>query len=60
MTFGGNGCHNILGIGKVGKNPTSSIENVYLVDGLKYNLLSISKQYDKTNVNDSHKSHDTY
>ena len=41
MTFGDNGRVTILGIGKVGKNSTSSIENVYLVDGLQYKLLSI-------------------
>jgi len=31
MTFGDNGCSNILGIGKIGKNSASSMENVYLV-----------------------------
>jgi len=42
VTFGDNGHSNILGIYKIGKNPASSIDNVYLVNGLKYNLLSIS------------------
>jgi len=32
VTFGDNGHGNILGIGKIGKNPTNYIENVYLVD----------------------------
>ena len=41
LTFGDNGQGNILGIGETGNNSTNSIDNVYLVDGLKYNLLSI-------------------
>ena len=49
VTFRDNGHGNILGIGKVGKNCTSSIENVYLVDSLKYNLLSISQLFFKGN-----------
>ena len=49
MTFGDNGRDNILGIGKIGKNFASSIKNVYLVDGLKYNWLNISQCYDKDN-----------
>ena len=35
VTFGNNGQGNILGIGKIGKDPTNSIDNVYLVNGLK-------------------------
>ena len=49
VTFRDNGSGNILGIGKVGKNSTSSIENAYLVNGLKYNLLSILQLCDKGN-----------
>ena len=49
VTFKNNGRGNMLSIGKIGKNPTSSIDNVYLIDGLKYNLLSISQLYDKGN-----------
>ena len=49
MTFEDNSCSNILGIGKIGKNSTSSIESVYLVDSLKYNPLSISQLCDKCN-----------
>ncbi len=29
-----------LGVGKVGKDPSKVIDNVYLVEGLKFNLLS--------------------
>ena len=32
-----------IGIGKVSKNPPKSIKNVCLVDGLRFNLLSISQ-----------------
>jgi len=49
VTFGDNGYNNILSIRKIGKNPTSSIENVYLVEVLKYNLLSISQLFGKGN-----------
>ena len=44
-----NGRGNILDISKIGKNSTNLIENVYLADGLKYNLLSISQLCDKDN-----------
>jgi len=49
MTFRDNRCGSILGIGKIGENPTSSIEYVYFIDGLKYNLLSFSQVYGKSN-----------
>ena len=39
----------ILGIGKVGKNSSKSIDKVYFVDGLKFNLLSVSHLCDKGN-----------
>jgi len=32
----------IVGIGKIGESPSHSIDNVYLVDGLQHNLLSVS------------------
>jgi len=32
----------IIGIGKIGESLSHSIEDVYLVDGLKHNLLSVS------------------
>ncbi|XP_070031643.1 uncharacterized protein [Nicotiana tomentosiformis] len=39
----------ILGIGRIGKSLSHSIENVYYVNGLKYSLLSVSQIYDKGN-----------
>ena len=42
MTFGDNGRGNIISCGKIGKDYANSIENVYLTNSLKYNLLSIS------------------
>ena len=43
VTFGGNSKGKIIGSGKVGKNPSSCIDDVILVGGLAYNLLSISQ-----------------
>ena len=45
MGFGGNQNDNIIGIGTVG-NSSISINNVWLVGGLRHNLLSISQFYD--------------
>ena len=47
ITFGDDSKGNIIGICniKIGSSPL--IENVVLVEGLKYNLLSISQLYDK-------------
>ena len=42
VTFGDKGRGKILVIGKIGKEPSNSIGNVYLVDGLKFHPLSIS------------------
>ncbi|XP_070036408.1 uncharacterized protein [Nicotiana tomentosiformis] len=39
----------ILGVGRIGKTLTHSIENMYYVNGLKYSLLSVSQIYDKGN-----------
>lgn len=39
----------ILGIHKVGKDSSKSIFNAYLVDTLKFNLLSVSQLCDKGN-----------
>ena len=47
VTFGGNSKGKIIGSGKVGKNPSSYIDDVMLVEGLAYNLLSISQLCDK-------------
>ncbi|XP_070013483.1 uncharacterized protein [Nicotiana sylvestris] len=40
----------IIGVGKVGKTDSHSIENVYLIDGLKYSLISVSQLYDSGNM----------
>jgi len=49
VIFGDNGRGNILDIGKIVKNSTNSIENIYLVDGFKSNLLSSSQHCDEGN-----------
>ena len=43
VAFGGIGKGNIFGIGKIGTPSLSSIKNILYVQGLKYNLLSISQ-----------------
>ena len=40
----------IVGIGKIGESLFNSIEDVYLVDDLKHNLLSVSQLCDKDNL----------
>ncbi|XP_070039292.1 uncharacterized protein [Nicotiana tomentosiformis] len=40
----------IIGVGKVGKLNYHSIKNVYLIDGLKYSLISISQLCDRGNM----------
>ena len=50
VTFGDKSMGKIIGIGKVSKDLSESIDNVYLVDGLKFNLLSISQLCDKGNL----------
>ena len=49
VTFGDNSNGKIIGIGNVGKDPSPIIEIVLLVDGLKYNFLSISQLCDRGN-----------
>jgi len=63
VKFGGNPCGKIIGTGTIG-NASISINNVWLVDGLKHNLLSISPfcdngydvLFDKTNCTVVNKS----
>ncbi|RDY14809.1 hypothetical protein CR513_00061, partial [Mucuna pruriens] len=43
VTFGGNQNDKVVGIGRIGKHPFPSIDNVFYVKGLKHNLLSINK-----------------
>jgi len=40
----------IVNIGKIGESLSHSIDGVYLVDGLKHNLLSVSQLCDKDNL----------
>ena len=50
VAFGNGKSGTITGIGKIGESPSHSIENVYLVDGLQHNLLSVSQLCDKDNL----------
>ena len=47
VSFGGGEKGKIIGIGSIGKKPSPTIEDVYLVSGLNHNLLSISQLSDK-------------
>ena len=49
MTFGDNKKGEIIAKGKVGKSSSYCIDNVFLVEGLRHNLLSISQFCDKGN-----------
>ena len=42
ITFGDKGISKIINIDKIDKDTSNSIGNVYLIDGLKFNLLIIS------------------
>ena len=50
VTFGDNVKGDIIAIGKVGKSQHCSIDNVFLVEGMRHNLLSISQFCDKGNT----------
>jgi len=47
VTYGDKNKGKILGVGKIGTNSSSSIENVLLVEGVKHNWLSVSQLCDK-------------
>ena len=47
VTFGDNGQGKIIGIGKIQITPSTFIDSVLLVKGLKHNLISISQLCDK-------------
>ena len=47
VTYGDNNKGKILGVGRVGKPPNTTIDGVLYVEGLKHNLLSISQLCDK-------------
>jgi len=57
VTYADNNKGRILGVGKIGTNSSSSIENILLVEGLKHSLLSVSQLCDKGHLIsfDSHK-----
>ena len=50
MAFGNGKSGTIVGIGKIGESLSHSIDGVYLVDGLRHNLLSVSQLCDKDNL----------
>ena len=43
VAFGNGKSGKIIGVGKIVKSLSHSIDNVYLVDGLQHNLLSVSQ-----------------
>ena len=49
VIYGDNSRGKILGVGKIGKDLSTSIDNVLYVEGLKHSLLSISQLCDKGN-----------
>jgi len=50
VAFGNEKSGTIVGIGKIAESLSHSIDGVYLADGLKHNLLSVSQLYDKDNL----------
>jgi len=50
VAFGNGKSGTIVGIGKIGELLSHSIDSVYLMDGLKHNLLSVSQLCDKNNL----------
>ena len=50
MAFSNKKSGTIVGIDKIGESLSHSIEDVYLVDGLKHNLLSVSNCVTKTTL----------
>ena len=50
MAFRNDNSGTIVGIGKIGESLSHLIDNVYLVDRLQHNLLSVSQLCDKDNL----------
>ena len=50
MAFENGKSGTMVGIGKIGESLCHSIDNVYFVDGLKHNLLSVFQLCDKDNL----------
>ena len=49
ITFWDKGKGKIIGQGKIGKNSSISLDYVNLIEGLEFNLLSVSQMCDKGN-----------
>ena len=49
MAFGNGKSGKIIGVGKIGKSLSHSIDNMYLIDGLQHNLLSVSQLCNRGN-----------
>ena len=49
VAFGNGKSGKIISVGKIGKSLSHTIDNVYLVDGLQHNLLSVSRLCDRGN-----------
>ena len=50
MAFRNGKSGTIVGIGKIGESLSHFIDGVYLVDGLRHNLLSVSQLCNKDNL----------
>jgi len=50
VAFGNVKSETIVDIGKIGESISHSIDSVYLVDGLKHNMLSVSQLCNKDNL----------
>ncbi|XP_070003450.1 uncharacterized protein [Nicotiana sylvestris] len=50
VSFGNGKKGEIIGVENVGKTNSHSIKNVYLIDGLKYSLISVSQLCDRGNL----------
>ena len=48
VAFGNDKFGTIVGIGKISESLSHSIDSIYLIDGLKHNLPSVSKYVIKT------------
>ena len=46
VTFGDNAKGKVIGIGTIGNHSSTCIQNVFLIDGLKHNILSVSQLCD--------------
>jgi len=49
-TFANKGIDKIIGLDKIDKGPSNSIDNIYLVDALKFSIIMISQPCDEENL----------